>query len=211
MNESTRNPSGATGTPARVENVDPWLPKVRDAVGGDPAALRAVLAGVAPLVLSVVRGLLGATHADVDDMVQEALVGVARALPTFRAECTVAHFAARIAVRRTTDAKRRSREQAARVEQIGRLDESEQPTSPAAATRAERRRRLVHSLLESLPEAQGETLALRFALGYSLEEVAQATGAPLGTVRSRLRLAREALRKRIEEDPSLAELVEDEP
>jgi len=51
-------------------------------------------------------------------------------------------------------------------------------------------------------------LALRVMLGWSLEDVAQATGAPLNTVRSRVRLAKEALRRRIEADPSLADRLE---
>ena len=192
----------------RSEAIDPYLPLVQAAVAGEAAAVRAVLAGIAPLVLSVVRRLIGASHADVDDLTQEALVGIVRALPTFRGECTVAHFAARITVRRTIDARRRAREQSARIERMGRLDDPPESASPATATTAERRRRIVRALLDTLPDAQAETMALRFALGYSLDEVAAATGAPMGTVRSRLRLARDALRKRIEEDPTLAELLE---
>jgi RNA polymerase sigma-70 factor (ECF subfamily) len=61
-------------------------------------------------------------------------------------------------------------------------------------------------LLEDLPEEQADVLALRVVLGLSLEEVAQATGAPLNTVRSRVRLAKEALRRRIESTPELADL-----
>jgi RNA polymerase sigma-70 factor (ECF subfamily) len=41
-----------------------------------------------------------------------------------------------------------------------------------------------------------------------MQEVADATGAPVNTVRSRLRLAKEALAKRIDEDPFLAEALE---
>jgi RNA polymerase sigma-70 factor (ECF subfamily) len=41
-------------------------------------------------------------------------------------------------------------------------------------------------------------------LGWSLEEVASATGVPVNTVRSRVRLAKEALRRRIEALPHLA-------
>jgi RNA polymerase sigma-70 factor (ECF subfamily) len=42
-------------------------------------------------------------------------------------------------------------------------------------------------------------------LGWSLEEIAQTSGAPVNTVRSRLRLAKEALRRKIVADPVLAE------
>jgi RNA polymerase sigma-70 factor (ECF subfamily) len=65
----------------------------------------------------------------------------------------------------------------------------------------------LRSLLDELPPVQADTFALRIALGYSMQEVADATGAPINTVRSRVRLAKEALRRRIEEDPTLAELL----
>jgi RNA polymerase sigma-70 factor (ECF subfamily) len=45
-------------------------------------------------------------------------------------------------------------------------------------------------------------------VGWSLAELAEATGAPLNTVRSRLRLGKEALRRRIQGDPVLAEELE---
>jgi RNA polymerase sigma-70 factor (ECF subfamily) len=73
---------------------------------------------------------------------------------------------------------------------------------------SERRRQVVRELLDQLPEEQAETFALRVAMGFSLPEVAAATGAPLNTVRSRIRLAKEALRRRIDADPRLLELLE---
>ena len=66
--------------------------------------------------------------------------------------------------------------------------------------------RLLRELLEDLPEEQAEALTLRVVMGWSLEEVARASGAPVNTVRSRVRLAKEALRARIEARPALAEL-----
>ena len=69
-----------------------------------------------------------------------------------------------------------------------------------------RRRELLRELLEDLPEEQAEALTLRVVMGWSLEEVSSASGAPVNTVRSRVRLAKEALRARIEEQPALAEL-----
>jgi RNA polymerase sigma-70 factor (ECF subfamily) len=78
------------------------------------------------------------------------------------------------------------------------------PTELAAS----RRRAAFRNLLDDLPEEQAEALALRFMVGWSLAELAEATGAPLNTVRSRLRLGKEALRRRIEGDPALAEELE---
>jgi RNA polymerase sigma-70 factor (ECF subfamily) len=73
---------------------------------------------------------------------------------------------------------------------------------------AEQRKAMLRRLLEELPENQAETLALRVVLGYSLADVSAATGAPINTVRSRLRLAKEALRRRIEADPEAVVLAE---
>jgi RNA polymerase sigma-70 factor (ECF subfamily) len=51
---------------------------------------------------------------------------------------------------------------------------------------------------------------LRVVLDYSLDQVAAATGAPINTVRSRVRLAREKLRQRIEDDPALLDVLRGE-
>jgi RNA polymerase sigma-70 factor (ECF subfamily) len=84
------------------------------------------------------------------------------------------------------------------------------PATPQDDTRAARRRALLRDVVADLPEAQAEALILRSVLGYSFEEVAAATGAPLNTVRSRLRLAKEALRRRIETDARFLELLDRE-
>ena len=47
-------------------------------------------------------------------------------------------------------------------------------------------------------------------LDYSLDQVAEATGAPVNTVRSRVRLAREKLREKIEGDPELWDVLRGE-
>ena len=64
----------------------------------------------------------------------------------------------------------------------------------------------MRTLLGEIPDAQAETIVLRLALGHSIDEIAVITTAPINTVRSRLRLAKEALRSRIEADPRWAEL-----
>src|SRR2546422_54284 len=68
--------------------------------------------------------------------------------------------------------------------------------------------RVVRDLLGALPAEQAEALAMRVALGWSLEEIATHSGAPLNTVRSRLRLAKEALKRRIESDAGLLDALE---
>ena len=70
--------------------------------------------------------------------------------------------------------------------------------------------RISLTLPDELPEEQAETFALRVVLDYSLEQVAAATGAPVNTVRSRVRLAREKLKTKIEADPDLWDVLRGE-
>jgi RNA polymerase sigma-70 factor (ECF subfamily) len=58
---------------------------------------------------------------------------------------------------------------------------------------AERRTR-VHSALGQLPEEQREVLELGYFAGLSQSEIAERTGQPLGTVKTRMRLAMQKLR-----------------
>jgi RNA polymerase sigma-70 factor (ECF subfamily) len=177
----------------------------RTAAGGDVHATRQLLELVAPRVVRVVRAVMGPRHPEVDDAAQLSLIGFIQALPSFRGECDPALFAARIAVRTASAARRRARARRSCHDDSVDLETMEAPPSELAGTR---RRGLIRGLLDLLPEEQAEALALRIMLGWSLKEIATATGAPLNTVRSRLRLAKEALRERISEDPVLAEALD---
>jgi RNA polymerase sigma-70 factor (ECF subfamily) len=148
---------------------------------------------------------MGAKHPDADDAAQLTLIGFIQALPSFRGECDPAQFAARIAVRTAGAVRRRARARSVGQDDSVDLDGVEAPPHEIAAAR---RRALIRTLLDDLPEEQAETLALRVMLGWSLKEIAASTEAPLNTVRSRLRLAKEAIRRRIADNPALAEALE---
>jgi len=62
--------------------------------------------------------------------------------------------------------------------------------------RAER----VRDAIATLPPEQRDVLALAFWGGYSQREIADRTGTPLGTVKSRVRLAMAKLRERLAEE-----------
>ena len=144
---------------------------------------------------------------DTEDVVQESLLAFVGALPAFRGDCTVLHYACRVAVRKAVLARRRN---VRREDHLAGVDPDlvETHAVPNEPVTAARRRALVRRLLDDLPPEQAETIALRLVLGCSLQEIAEATGAPVNTVRSRLRLAKEALRERIEQDPVLVEELE---
>ncbi|MGC4091948.1 MAG: sigma-70 family RNA polymerase sigma factor [Polyangiaceae bacterium] len=184
------------------------LELARRAAAGDLPAAQALLGLLWPAISRVVAGVMGASHPDVDDAIQQTLIAVVRALPAFRGECHPAGFACRIAARTASRARRRTRQAQALRDDFARLAAlAPEVESPGEVAQGERRRQIWRELLDDLPEEQAETLVLRVLMGWSLEEVARATSVPLNTVRSRVRLAKEALRKRLESAPGLAEEV----
>jgi RNA polymerase sigma-70 factor (ECF subfamily) len=177
------------------------------AAAGDLAATQDFLAYVWPTLTRVAAGVLGARHADLDDAVQQSMIALVRALPAFRGECHPAGYASRITLRVALRARKNAKRDANRREAMLVLEvDDEGAPAPSIDALGARRRELLRELLEDLPEEQAEALTLRVVMGWSLEEVAKASGAPVNTVRSRVRLAKEALRARIEAQPALAEL-----
>jgi RNA polymerase sigma-70 factor (ECF subfamily) len=195
-----------SSVPARV---DPLADLAARAAHGDEIAMRHLLQSIASSLLAAVRAVVGRSAPDVEDIAQETMVAFVQALPAFRAECSVNHYVSRIAVRTAVAARKRRVVRETRADSLeneGGIGE-QFAASPGEEAWAARRRGALRSLLDELPEIQAETFALRVALGYSMLEVAEATGAPVNTVRSRLRLAKEALRRRIDQDPALAEVL----
>jgi RNA polymerase sigma-70 factor (ECF subfamily) len=174
------------------------------AVAGDPSAICVVLRELAPEVARVVRAILGPSDMCVEDAVQDALLSLMHALPSFRRDCSIRRYANRIAARTALLARSRMR---ALRQREARFSLDERPAAYIDGRRdlEHRRKAFVHRMFDVLPEAQGEVLALRFLLGYSLDEIAQAVGVPLNTVRSRIRLAKEAMREHLQDDPELLE------
>lgn len=181
------------------------------AAQGNTAATGTLLKALAPQMIRTVHALMGSTHADADDVVQQAMIALVQALPQFRGECSPAHYASRIVARMVVATKRRAKHRSDQRDDEVDVDAVQSDhRSQGEHVDAERRRAMVRELMTTLPEEQAETFAMRVGLGFSLPEVAAATQVPLNTVRSRIRLAKEALKKRIDAEPSLIELLGDE-
>jgi len=183
---------------------DPLRDLAARTAAGDRRATDHVLRALAPRILGVARRILGAGHPDVEDASQEALVAVVRALAGFRGESSVQHYATRIAVRTCLHVRKRAH---LREHRRGLVEAEGGLRSPAPdAVVTARRRELLLEVMATVSPEQAETLVMRVVLGLSLQEVAEATGVPVNTVRSRVRLAKEALRRRLERSPGRGEL-----
>ena len=176
----------------------------RRAATGDAEATTRLLRAVGPSIARVVRRVLGPAHPDVDDATQQALIGFVHALPAYRGDCEPAGYATTIAVRTSLALRRRAREEAVRRGETDADVLSSPDASPSDDAMAEQRRESLRLLLTEIPAEQAEALAMRIVLGWSLEEIALHAQVPANTVRSRIRLAKEALRRRIASCPALA-------
>jgi RNA polymerase sigma-70 factor (ECF subfamily) len=181
----------------------------RLAAAGDRAATGQLLRTLAPRLYRVVRAVLGGTHPDLDDVLQQSLIGFVQALPAFRGECDPLGYATIIAVRTAVATRKRSHlEQNRRADPPDAESTAGPESSPGEEVARQRRKDLLRELLSDLPVEQGEALAMRVVLGWSLKEIADYGHVPLNTVRSRLRLAKEALRRKIEADINLLDALE---
>jgi RNA polymerase sigma factor (sigma-70 family) len=208
----------AGGTAVKDERVDiqpeasggaSAMDLARAAAAGDSAATGRLLRLLAPRLSRIVRAVLGAHHPDVDDAFQQSLIGLVQALPAFRGDCEPMGYATIIAVRTALAMRKRSRvEQSRREDDVETDTMPEQRLSQSEEMAANRRKEVMRELLDDLPSEQSEALAMRIVLGWSIKEIATHSNAPLNTVRSRLRLAKEALKSKIEADADLVATLE---
>lgn len=203
----------APAPPGLIEDDRKYDALVSGALSGDPDAVQALLAAVGGPMLQVVRKVLGPGHCDADDVLQDSMMGLLDGLPAFRGECTLVHFACRVALfsamaaRRRQTTRLRSTDDQIALEEIG----DGRALSPLGQTIEQRRAEALRRVLDELPPKIGQALASHFMLGQTINEMARSLNVPVNTVWSRLRLGKEALRRRVVEDPQLAELFEVEP
>jgi RNA polymerase sigma-70 factor (ECF subfamily) len=148
-----------------------------------------------------------------EDATQDTFIRAWAGLDSFRGEA-VRPWLFRIATNRSYDLVRvRNRRSASSLEadpyEIEPIWTSGQPdeTPDASALRGELSIHLERAIA-ALPEDQRTVVILADVQGLDYAEVAAATGAALGTVKSRLSRARGRLRQLLRDDPTAAELFE---
>lgn len=194
------------GAPARIDALEPLA---RAALTGEAVAVRRFLTAIGPALCKTVSKILGRRHPDLEDVLQDAAFAVMEALPSFRFECAVIHFASRVAALTALATMRKLRLREFWTPNVDpeQMDEPAAPDTPLENVLSARKRTLLRSLLAELSTPQAEVLILHSVLGYTTDEIAAASGTPVNTVWSRLRLAKEALRRKVVEDPSLVEAL----
>lgn len=157
---------------------------------------------VVKLVLRYVRN-----PAEAEDIAQEAFIKAYRALPQFRGDSAFYTWMYRIAINTAKNSlASRDRSPIAYDLDLNDPEEShsvqtklQDPDTPEGMALTEEIRGIVNSAIEGLPEELKTAIVLRELDGLSYEEIAAAMECPVGTVRSRIFRAREAIDKRLRE------------
>ncbi len=138
------------------------------------------------------------------DVAQEAFLKAYRGLEKFRGDSAFYTWLYRIAINTAKNylvsENRRVPDvgvDAAEAEQFGDNEPLHEKASPERMLLTDEIRQVVMDTIESLPDDLRTAIMLRELEGLSYEEIAQAMGCPIGTVRSRIFRAREAIDKRL--------------
>lgn len=163
----------------------------------DRSAFAALFGHFAPRIKALLMRR-GATADIAEDMAQEAMMSVWRKASYFDpARASASTWIFTIARNLRIDAVRRQKREEvyAVVENI----EPESPENPDQALNLAEREARVRAALKLLPPDQLEVIKLAFVEGQTHAEIAQTLGLPLGTVKSRVRLAMSRLRPKLED------------
>ncbi|WP_297529499.1 RNA polymerase sigma factor RpoE [Thiohalobacter sp.] len=142
--------------------------------------------------------------ADAQDVAQEAFIKAYRALPKFRGDSAFYTWLYRIAINTAKNhlvaqGRRPPGDDidAADAEQFEGESGLKEYATPEHEVLSAEIGRTVEAAIEDLPEDLRTAIVLRELEGLSYEEIAEAMECPIGTVRSRIFRAREAIEKRL--------------
>jgi RNA polymerase sigma-70 factor (ECF subfamily) len=202
--ESTVSGAAANAASAsRGADIDAEL--VHRMQSGDERALGTFYDRWYPIVTGLVARMLKSAD-DVEDVVEETFWQVWRQANRFaEGRGSVQTWILTIARSRALDrlrATRRRREDSIDDggENLASLAEpsfAPATNDPSLDVEHKERSQLIRAALGELPREQREALELGYFKGFSQSEIAERTGQPLGTVKTRMRLAMQKLRDRL--------------
>ncbi|MGE0564958.1 MAG: sigma-70 family RNA polymerase sigma factor [Pseudolabrys sp.] len=184
MREAT---GAAPGEPAQMI--------VAVAVRQDRTAFAALFAHYAPRIKAMLMRM-GVDAGSAEDIAQDTMVAIWRKAALFDASRASAS-AWIFAIARNLRIDRLRRDNRARMHEIYELVEPEEPERPDSALAVAESGERVQAAMKHLSAEQLHVVTLSFFEGRSHGDIAARLGLPLGTVKSRLRLAMARLREHL--------------
>ncbi|HMW55457.1 MAG TPA: RNA polymerase sigma factor RpoE [Accumulibacter sp.] len=177
---------------------------VESAQGGDKHAFDALVVKYQRKVARLLSRFLY-DHAEIEDVTQEAFIKAYRALPLFRGDSAFYTWLYRIAInaaknhlvaqgRRAPTSTEFDAEEAEGFEDATQLQDI---NTPESLLQSKQTGATINAAMDALPEELRHAILLREIDGLSYEEIAEAMSCPIGTVRSRIFRAREAVAEKL--------------
>jgi RNA polymerase sigma-70 factor, ECF subfamily len=172
---------------------------------GDAQAFTRLVGLHERMVYNLAARLLGDSE-EAKDLAQEVFLQVYRTICRFEGRSSVKTWIYRIVVNQCHNRRRwwhrRRRDQMRPIEDLtprdeARLARTQADSGPLHDLARREKTQLVQAALDAIAFDQRAVLVLREVDGLSCEEISQALGLPVGTVKSRLARGREALRQRL--------------
>ena len=143
--------------------------------------------------------------AEVEDVTQEAFIKAYRALPAFRGDSAFYTWLYRIGINTAKNylmamGRRAPTSTEVEADEAEGYEEGEQLrdiNTPESLLLSNEIAETVNATIEGLPEELRRAIQMREIEGLSYEDIAQAMNCPIGTVRSRIFRAREAIAERL--------------
>jgi RNA polymerase sigma-70 factor, ECF subfamily len=143
--------------------------------------------------------------AEVEDVTQEAFIKAYRALPAFRGDSAFYTWLYRIGINTAKNylmamGRRAPTSTEVEAEEAEGFEEGEQLrdiNTPESVLLSNEIAQTVNKTIEQLPEELRKAIQMREIEGMSYEDIAEAMNCPIGTVRSRIFRAREAIAEQL--------------
>jgi RNA polymerase sigma-70 factor (ECF subfamily) len=180
-------------------NIDQLL--VDRAQHGDKKAFELLVVKYQRKLMRLISRLIR-DQAEAEDVVQEAFIKAYRALPQFRGDSAFYTWLYRIGINTAknylvTQGRRAPTSTEEEAETFDDGDQLRDINTPESMLATKQIAETVNLAMEVLPEELRTAITLREIEGLSYEDIAEAMHCPIGTVRSRIFRAREAIAEKL--------------
>lgn len=175
-------------------------PVIQNAIEGDERAFQKIYDKYYKQLYYYALKLSNGNVADAQDAVQDAFFEIHKSIGKLKSPESFKLWSSRILYSKCTKIFYKNKAIAMAPEDLKNLHAKEDTIDflPDECIRFANDQELIHAFVERLPQKQKDVIMLMYFGQFSLQEIAEIMDAPLGTIKSRSKVARDSLRKMIE-------------